>query len=191
MKTTYLSKWVAGLTGVVMLSGAVMGASQKNLEQSYAKILAAVPAAEMPAKAASLVTKAKPQERETNAVAAVRAAIKVSPVSTLATVGSICSAAPDTAPAVVAAAIKLQPSQARAIANVGTTAAPTQAAEITKATRAVTTALALTTAPTAAGAAPKAPTPGPPYTPGGGSPGEVNGGASVEIPPGGIRYSTP
>ena len=72
--------------------------------------------ADLPVKAAQMVTQAAKKEKEAVAVAVVRAAIAKKPASAVSVVSSVIKAAPATAPAVVAAATKLAPDQMEAIA---------------------------------------------------------------------------
>src|SRR6266536_4412549 len=80
------------------------------------KSIKAAPAADLPVKAAELVTQSAKKEKEAVAVAVVRAAITTKPASAVPVVSSGVKAAPATAPAVVAAATKLAPDQIEPIA---------------------------------------------------------------------------
>jgi hypothetical protein len=168
-----------------------MAATQNDLVKGYAKTLAAVPVAEMPAKAASLAAKAKPQEQVTNAVAVLRAAVQVSPASTVLAVSAICGAPPAAAPAVAAEATKLEPALAGAIAKAAAAAAPAFSQEIAAAVQVVIASANSSELAVAKERGLKAPIVAPPYTPGGATPGEIKGGQSGEIPAGGVRYSSP
>ena len=88
------------------------------------------PAADLPVKAAEMVTQATKKEKEAVAVAVVRAAIAKKPASAVPVVSSVVKAAPATAPAVVAAATKLAPDQMEAIAVAAALAAPELADKI-------------------------------------------------------------
>jgi hypothetical protein len=193
MKTAFRKKVVASMLAALVTAGAVLAATVDPLVKSYVKTLSAVPVPELAAKAASLVKDTKVQERTTNAVAAIRAVIEISPTSTLAAVGSICRVAPAAAPDVVSAAVRLLPNMAGPIAKVAASAAPAYAPEIAKAAQSelalASTGTTQTATRTLRGV--KGPTVGPPYTPGGGSPGEININQSGEIPPGGARYHSP
>jgi hypothetical protein len=190
MKTQYPTMLATVLAAIVILAGAALVATRRVPEKSFDQALVGVPEAELPAKAAALVTEAKPADQPGHAVRAVQAVAKVSPASILTTVGAICRAAPATASAVAAAAARMQPEQAGAIAKVAAAAAPAHAAEVAQAVLPVTTPTA-SLAAGAAGAGLKAPAAAPPHTPGGGSPGELEGQHSVETPPGGPRSPSP
>jgi hypothetical protein len=86
--------------------------------------------ADLPIKAAEMVTQAVKKEKEAVAVAVVRAAITKKPASAVPVVSSVVKAAPSTAPAVVAAATKLAPDQMEAIAVAAALAAPELADKI-------------------------------------------------------------
>jgi len=88
------------------------------------------PVADLPVKAAEMVTQATKKEKEAVAVAVVRAAIAKKPASAVPVVSSVVKAAPATAPAVVAAATKLAPDQMEAIAVAAALAAPELADKI-------------------------------------------------------------
>src|SRR6266568_5862476 len=88
------------------------------------KTIKEAPAADLPVKAAEMVTQSAKKEKEAVAVAVVRAAIAKKPASAISVVSSVVKAAPSTAPAVAAAAAKLAPDQVEAIATAAALAAP-------------------------------------------------------------------
>ena len=94
------------------------------------KTIKAAPAADLPVKAAELVTQSAKKEKEAVAVAVVRAAIAKKPAIAVSIVSSVVKAAPFTAPAVAAAAAKLAPDQLEAIATAAALAAPELADKI-------------------------------------------------------------
>jgi len=94
------------------------------------KTIKEAPAADLPVKAAEMVTQSAKKEKEAVAVAVVRAAIAKKPASAVSVVSSVVKAAPATAPAVVAAAAKLAPDQMEAIAVAAALAAPELADKI-------------------------------------------------------------
>jgi len=87
------------------------------------KTIKEAPAADLPAKAAEMVTQSSKKEKEAVAVAVVRAAIAKKPASAVSVVSSVIKAAPSTGPAVAAAAAKLAPDQVEAIATAAALAA--------------------------------------------------------------------
>lgn len=96
----------------------------------FKETLAAVPAAELPAKAADLVLQAKARARRTVTVNVVKAAVGINPAAAPAIVGAIARAVPEMASVAAGAAAVEQPKQASAIAKAAAAAAPSQAGEI-------------------------------------------------------------
>lgn len=127
-------KKVKSLASMFALVVAASVAMAKDGSDSTIKSeLNKVAVAEMPAKAASLVSEAKPESREAKAAAVVRMAVKSKPAVTLAVVGAISRQSPEVSPTVAATAAELQPKQARQIAQAAAAAAPAKATEIVKA----------------------------------------------------------
>ena len=103
------------------------------------KAVTSVPVAEMPAKAAQLVTEASKEDREAVAVTAVRAGISKSRSSARLMVSAVAKVAPEVAGAVTMAASEMEASQAGYIASAAISAAPSAKNEIvTSANRGVT-----------------------------------------------------
>jgi hypothetical protein len=96
----------------------------------FTKTLAAVPAAELPAKAADLVLQAKPGDREATTINVVKSAVGINPAAAPAIVGAIARAVPEMASVAASAAAAEQPRQASAIAKAAAAAAPFQASSI-------------------------------------------------------------
>src|SRR6266568_3594165 len=94
------------------------------------KTIKEAPAADLPVKAAEMVTQSAKKEKEAVAVAVVRAAIAKHAAVAVSVVSSVVKAAPATAPAVAAAAAKLAPDQVEAIATAAALAAPEMADKI-------------------------------------------------------------
>jgi len=92
--------------------------------------LAAVPMAELPAKAADLVLRAKPADRKATTLDVVKSALGINPTAATSIVGAIAHAVPDMAAVAAAAAAVEQPRQASAIAKAAAAAAPAQASAI-------------------------------------------------------------
>jgi len=82
---------------VAILTNVAMAGSQSEQIAAYKKALKEVPAVEMPAKAASVVAKAKAKEQEETALNVLRAVMEISPASGPAVVGAIARVAPATA----------------------------------------------------------------------------------------------
>ena len=118
---------------LVALTCLAVSPVQALTEKETAGIIQAIknaPSAELAVKAAELVTKAAKKEKESTALAAVRAAIAKNPASAVSVVSSVVKAAPATAPAVAAAAATLAPDQVEAIAVAAALAAPELAEKI-------------------------------------------------------------
>ena len=96
----------------------------------YDQRLAVVPAAELPAKAADLVSQAKPRAQQGVTVDVVKSAVALNPAAAPAIVGAIARAVPDMAAVAAGVAAAQQPRQARAIAKAAAAAAPKKAGEI-------------------------------------------------------------
>jgi len=122
---------IVAITFALILGSGVAVAGDKS--PTVKEVLGNVPTAEVPAKAADLVSEAKAENRNAVAAEVVTTAIKSKPAATLAVVGAVCRKSPETAPIVAATAVKLQPKQARQIAQAAAAAAPSKATEIVKA----------------------------------------------------------
>src|ERR1035437_1999545 len=99
----------------------------------FNKILTAVPAAELPAKAADLVSQAKPRDRQAATVNVVKAAVGINPAAAPAIVGAIARAVPKMAAVAAGTAAAEQPKQASAIAKAAAAGPPSQAGAIVRA----------------------------------------------------------
>jgi hypothetical protein len=99
-------------------------------ENPFPAKLSSVPAAELPAKAAQLVTDAKASDRKTTTIDVVKAALAINPAAAPAIVGAIARAVPDMAALAAATSAADQPKQAGAIAKAAAAAAPKMAAKI-------------------------------------------------------------
>jgi hypothetical protein len=97
---------------------------------SFNEVLAAVPAAELPAKAADLILHSRSRERQAATVNVVKGAVGINPAAAPAIVGAIARAVPDMASVAAGAAAALQPKQAAAIAKAAAAAAPAKAGKI-------------------------------------------------------------
>ncbi len=129
MKINKTILWTGAVVAAAFLTQ-VPVASAEEMSPELTAALQSVPAAEMPAKAAALVRQARAEERQNQAVLAVRSAIQVNPAATPAVVGAIVGVAEETAAKVSAAAAAAQPEQAFVIARVAAMLAPKQADKI-------------------------------------------------------------
>ncbi|MCX8092274.1 MAG: hypothetical protein N3I86_15290 [Verrucomicrobiae bacterium] len=130
MKTAFLRLSVA-LVIVGMGTHALQAAPPQVV--TARKALRGVPAAELPAQAAQLVSQAAADERDATAASVVTAALDLRPASTLAVVGAIAQQVPEVAPTAAAKAAALQPKRLGEIAAAAAKAAPAQAGRIVEA----------------------------------------------------------
>jgi len=130
MKKTNQFALAALLTGLTCFATSPAQALTEKEVSAINKTIKEAPAADLPVKAAEMVTQSAKKEKEAVAVAVVRAAIAKKPASAVSVVSSVIKAAPSTAPAVAAAAAKLAPDQVEAIAVAAALAAPELADKI-------------------------------------------------------------
>ena len=123
MKKTNRFALAALLAGVMCFATSPAQALTEKEVSAINRTIKEAPAADLPVKAAELVTQTVKKEKEAVAVAVVRAAIAKKPASAVSVVSSVVKAAPFTAPAVAAAAAKLAPDQVEAIATAAALAA--------------------------------------------------------------------
>jgi hypothetical protein len=123
-KTTSLALSVAVLAAFVSF------AKDTPKANPFTEVLATVPSAELPAKAADVVQHAKNRERTDVTVEVVKAALGINPAAAPAVVGAIASAVPTVASVAAGVAASEQPKQAPAIAKAAAAAAPAQARRI-------------------------------------------------------------
>ncbi len=116
-----------GLVCLGPLSGVAADAQKVN---PYTVVLSQVPPAELPARAAVLVKKAKARDWSVTTVNVVKAALEARPASVCAIVNCISKAVPEMAPIAAGTAAELHPEQAEAIAEAAVAAAPSNAAKI-------------------------------------------------------------
>jgi len=122
-----IAAMVLGSVCLGALSGVAADAQKVN---PYSLVLSQAPPAELPARAAALVKKAKARDWSVTAVNVVKAALEARPASACAVVNSISKAVPEMAPIAAGTAAELQPKQAVAIAEAAADAAPSNADEI-------------------------------------------------------------
>ena len=95
--------------------------------------LSTATSAELPGKAADLVSKAAAKDQQQTTIDVVKAAISLNPAAARAIVGSIAQTSPDMAATAAATAVSLLPDQSVTIASVAAAAAPAQAGQIVEA----------------------------------------------------------
>jgi hypothetical protein len=118
------------LFGVAFLATGSSFGKDAPKANSFNEVLAAVPATELPAKAADLVSRARARDWHTTTVSVVNSAVGINPVAAPAIVGAIARAVPNMASVAAGAAADLQPKQAAAIAKAAAAAAPSKAGKI-------------------------------------------------------------
>jgi len=92
------------------------------------KSLGNVPALELPAKAAKLVSAAKAKDREATAKLVIEAVSSLNAAAVPSVVGAIASGSPSVAGAAVVEAVTLQPAQASLITAAASSSAPVETA---------------------------------------------------------------
>ncbi|HTL73415.1 MAG TPA: hypothetical protein VL863_08945 [bacterium] len=115
---------------IAMASALNAGAADKTASSPFLGALSAVTSAELPAKAAALVSQSEAKGRTQATKDIVKAAIGLNPAAATAIVGTIAQTSPDMAATAAATAVSLLPDQAKEIARVAAAAAPTKAGEI-------------------------------------------------------------
>jgi len=116
--------------GMAVLLGSISFGKDSPVATSYTDVLRAVPAAEMPAKAADIVRHAKVRDRATKTADVVRSALVINPAAAPVVVGAVADAVPTMASIAAGAAAAAQPKQAAAIAKAAAAPAPSQARPI-------------------------------------------------------------
>lgn len=117
----------------IVLAGSVGNAWGDQKIEALRSVLSKVAAAEVPVKAAEIVSKTKTDDRDSVAGEVVKLVVKTHPTMSVATVGLISSKCPENAPSVAATAAKLQPKQATLLAKAAAASAPAQAGAIVRA----------------------------------------------------------
>ena len=118
---------------VALAMAANVGAADKTVANPYSGVLTSATSAELPAKAAELVTKADVKSLKQTTIDVVRAAVGLNPAAAPAIVGSIAQSASSMAGTAAATAVTLVPNQVIAIARAAAAAAPSQAGAIVEA----------------------------------------------------------
>jgi hypothetical protein len=122
--------WVVVVGSVAVFVGGNAFAGKAVSADVIKKELKSVPAPELGAKAAQLVSNAGENVRQTTAEAVISTAIGFRPVTAVSVVSAIARENPEVAPAVAARAASLVPKQSAAIASAAAGAAPAQAGKI-------------------------------------------------------------
>ncbi len=120
-------------TAVVLAPAMNMNAGESTVANPYFVVLSIATAAELPAKAAELVSKADSKQRQQVTIDVVKAAVPLNPAAAPAIVGSIAQSTPEMVAIAAATAVSLVPEQAAAIARAAAVAVPTKAGQIVEA----------------------------------------------------------
>jgi hypothetical protein len=183
MKNAFLTSCVGAIFFAACLTTSTAFAGKSSQLELLKKELHAVSAAEMPAKAAQLVSQAKPEARGATAEDVVSAVFAVRPVALVAAVSAIARSNPEVAAVAAAKAAALLPKKASAIALAAADAAPAQVGNINEAvSKAVAPENTAIATPTVVKIPTPAPTPGPPFTPLPGTPTEIDRTDTGEVP---------
>lgn len=116
---------IAGLFGRAQLF-----AADTAKPNPWQQTLNAVPAPELPARAAELVKNAKARDRRKVTVQVIDAALARNPAAAVAVVGAVARAVPEVAALAAGAAAAAQPAQAADIARAAASSAPAEAGKI-------------------------------------------------------------
>lgn len=149
---------------MALLTALMVGSARVEADQTdrVKSVLEGGATVELPSRAARLVAESPAADRESTALAVVRAALGLRPTSGPAVVGAIAKVAPATAPAIVRLASQLQPKLKESILQAALRSAPTFERQINAAASGSTiTASAFT------------PTKKPPFIPGTGIQGQI------------------
>jgi len=130
MKPNYKTAFGALALGLALSTSSIVSADDSSQLAASRKALVGVPAPELPAQAAKLVSQAKAKEQKSVTIAVVRAAVQRTPVAAPFIVSAVAKSVPSVAPVAAATAAALEPKQAGPIAKAAAAAAPSQAGEI-------------------------------------------------------------
>ena len=118
------------LAAIVLAMAVKVSAGENNGATPFFASLSAATAAELPAKAAELVSQANAKNLKQTTIDVVKAAVGLNPAAAPAIVGSIAQSSPAMAATAVAAAVSVVPDQVVAIARAAAAAAPAKAGQI-------------------------------------------------------------
>jgi len=131
MKT--LKYTMSFLAAIVLATAVKVSAGENNGANPFFASLSAATAAELPAKAAGLVSQADPKNLKQTTMDVVRAAVGLNPAAAPAIVGSIAQSSPAMVVIAAATAVSLVPDQAATIARAAAVVVPTKAGQIVEA----------------------------------------------------------
>lgn len=129
-----ISKHAKFLTAIIAVATSLSaGAADTTDSNPFLGALSAATSAELPAKAAKLVSQTEAKVRPQATVDVVKSAVGLNPAAAPLIVGSIAQATPDMAATAAGTAVSLVPDQAVTIARVAAAAAPAKAGKIVQA----------------------------------------------------------
>ena len=120
-------KTLSFVTAVALVATLKLCAADLPVANPFFGTLSTVGPAELPAKAAELVSQADSKNRLETTANVVKAAVGLNPAAAAAIVGTISQSTPEVASIAAATAVALVPEQAIAIARAAAAAAPSQA----------------------------------------------------------------
>ena len=113
-----------------ILLAAALATAVSASANSFLPALSAVSSAELPAKAAALISQADAKNLQQTTIDVVKAAVGLNPAAVAEVVASIARTSPDMAATAAGTAVGLVPNQAATIARAAAAAAPAQAGKI-------------------------------------------------------------
>jgi hypothetical protein len=129
----YLKNTVIVIAAVACASVISASAGQPSATNPYLAGLSTVSSAELPGRAADLVSQASAKQAQETTIEVVNAAVSLNPAAGPAIVGTISKSVPDMAAIAASTAASMEPDQASAIAGAAAAAAPSEAAQIVEA----------------------------------------------------------
>ena len=121
------------LAAIVLATAVKVSAGENNGANPFFASLSAATAAELPAKAAGLVSQADTKNLKQTTIDVVKAAVGLNPAAASAIVESIAQSSPAMVVIAAATAVSLVPDQAATIARAAAVAVPTKAGQIVEA----------------------------------------------------------
>ena len=121
------------LAAIVLATAVKVSAGENNGANPFFASLSAATAAELPAKAAGLVSQADPKNLKQTTMDVVKVAVGLKPAAAPAIVESIAQSSPAMVVIAAATAVSLVPDQAAIIARAAAVAVPTKAGQIVEA----------------------------------------------------------
>jgi hypothetical protein len=128
-----LKNLMSFLAAAVLATAVNLHADDKTAANPFFASLSTATAAELPAKAAEMVSQADKKNLKQTTIDVVKAAVGLNPAAAPAIVGSIAQSSPAMAATAAEAAVSVLPNHAVAIASAAAAAAPSKAGQIVEA----------------------------------------------------------